>query len=130
VLSVTTDLSVLDAIKKGYASDKYCAKLTKSSTLGTVCVNDLWYVGNHLIIPCISNIHENLFQLAHDSLSYFGADKSYTILHDAYYWLNMHCDLEKAYIPSCQDFQRNKSHTTKAPGPLHPLPVPDARFLQ
>src|SRR6267154_803453 len=65
--------------------------------------------------------------MAHDSLDHFGADKSYAILCDAYYWPNMHCDLEKGYIPSCEDCQRNKSCTTKAPRPLHPLPVPDGR---
>ena len=32
---------------------------------------------------------------------------------------------EKAYIQSCTDCQWNKSSTTKPPGPLHPLPVPD-----
>ena len=39
----------------------------------------------------------------------------------------MRRDLEKAYIPSCADCQRNKSRTTRPPGPLHPLPVPDER---
>ena len=39
----------------------------------------------------------------------------------------MHRDLENAYIPSCMACQRNKSSTTKPIGPLHPLPVPDAR---
>ena len=34
-------------------------------------------------------------------------------------------DLEKSYIPSCSDCQCNKSRTTKPPGPLHPLPIPD-----
>ena len=37
----------------------------------------------------------------------------------------MQHDLEKSYILSCQDYQWNKSWITKAPGPLHPLPVPD-----
>jgi hypothetical protein len=92
---------------------------------GTKCVNGLWYVGDRLLIPRIGDIHENLFCLAHDTLGHFGADKSYATLHDAYYWPNMRQDLEKAYIPSCQDCQCNKSQTTKAPGPLHPLPVLD-----
>ena len=37
----------------------------------------------------------------------------------------MWTDLEKLYVPSCSDCQCNKSCTTKPPGPLHPLPVPD-----
>ena len=40
----------------------------------------------------------------------------------------MHQDLEKAYIPSCTECQRNKNRTTKPTGPLHPLPVLDNRF--
>jgi hypothetical protein len=38
----------------------------------------------------------------------------------------MRHDLEQGYIPSCPDCQCNKSHTTKPPGPLHPLPIPDS----
>ena len=67
-----------------------------------------------------------LFHLAHNTLGHFGADKSYASLRDVYYWPNMRRDLEQAYIPSCTDCLRNKSHTQKTPGPLHPLPVPDA----
>jgi hypothetical protein len=80
-----------------------------------------------LLIPCIGDIREILFCLAHDALGHFGADISYATLRDTYYWPNMRHDLEKAYIPSCEDCQCNKSRTTKAPGPLHPLPVPDCR---
>jgi len=40
----------------------------------------------------------------------------------------MRKDLEEAYIPSCEDCQCNKGPTHKPSGPLHPLPVPDARF--
>ena len=66
----------------------------------------------------------NLYCLVHDSLSHFGADKSYTSLYDAYYWPNMWTKLEKSYIPSCNDCQWNKLRT-KPPGPLHLLPIPD-----
>jgi len=80
-----------------------------------------------LLIPRVGDFCENLFCLVHDSLGHFGTDKSYAVLHNTYYWPNMRCNLKKAYIPSCQDCQQNKSRTTKVPGPLHPLPVPDAR---
>jgi hypothetical protein len=68
-----------------------------------------------------------LFHLAHDTLGHFGAEKSYAVLREAYYWPGMHRDLELGYIPSCMECQRNKSKTTKLRGPLHPLPVPDKR---
>jgi hypothetical protein len=91
----------------------------------TKCVNGLWYIGDCLLIPHIGDIRENLFHLAHGALGHFLADKSYATLHDTYYWLNIQHNLEKAYIPSCQDCQCNKSRTTKTPGPSHPLPVSD-----
>jgi len=94
---------------------------------GAKCPNSLWYMGDCLLIPQIGDICENLFHLAHDSLGHFGADKLYAMLRDAYYWPNMHQDLEKVYILSCEECQCNKSCTTKPPGPLHPLPVPDDR---
>ena len=58
-------------------------------------------------------------------MGHFGGDKSYASLRNEYYWPNMQCDLEEAYVPSCVDCQRNKSSTVRTRGPLHPLPVPD-----
>lgn len=37
----------------------------------------------------------------------------------------MKTDLEKAYVPSCDACQCNKSSTKRPPGPLHPLPLAD-----
>lgn len=87
--------------------------------------NGLWYAGSRLIIPRSGDVREQLFRLAHDTLGHFGADKSYAALQDAYYWPNMRRDLERSYILACVDCQRNKSRTTKAAGPMHPLPVPE-----
>ncbi len=40
----------------------------------------------------------------------------------------MRRDLYKAYVPACEDCQRNKGRTARnGKGPLHPLPVPEAR---
>src|ERR1700683_3191947 len=93
---------------------------------GVTFSNGLLYVGDCLVIPQINNIREQLFHLAHDCSGHFRSDKSYTTLCDAYYWPNMHQNLENAYIPSCSDCLHNKSSTNKPMGPLHPLPIPDA----
>ena len=122
VLSISTDQSVL---KNGYETDEFCLRLAQNATPGARLVNGLWYIRDRLVIPRTGDIRENLFRLAHDTLGHFGADKCYVNLHDAYYWPNMRMDLEKSYVPSCSDCQRNKSRTTKAPSPLHPLPIPD-----
>ena len=124
VLSVTSDDEILRSIKAGYQEDEFCKCVASSSMKGWTQSNGLWYIGDRLLIPQVTNIHETLFHLAHDTLGHFGADKSYTSLLDAYYWPNMRQDWEQAYIPSCMDYL-NKSRTSKPPGPLHPLPVPD-----
>ena len=100
-------------------------KFAKVNNPGVKFVNGLWYIRSCLLIPRVGNVWEQLFCLSHDTLGHFGTNKSYMTLRDAYYWLNMRWDLEKAYVLSCVHCQRNKSSTTKLPGPLHPLPVPD-----
>jgi hypothetical protein len=97
---------------------------TRSITLR----DGLLFIGSQLIIPKYKNLREHLYQLAHDNLEHFGADKSYAALREDFYWPNMQKNLLKGYIPSCPDCQRNKSLTDKPAGPLHPLPVPDQRF--
>src|SRR5882762_4307591 len=128
MLSVQTDPILLQSILDGYKSDLFCSKLAnaKKSIDGIHCKTGLLYIGERLVIPHVGSLHEDLFRLAHDSLGHFGFEKSYAALCDAYYWPNMQHDLLEAYIPACTDCQRNKGHTSKPPGPLHPLPIPDA----
>ena len=132
VLDITADESLLRDIKEGYENDEFAKQLKKDisarSLEGAREENGLLYVGRRLLIPNIPRIRELFYNLAHDTLGHFGFDKSYEALRDSYYWPNMRRDLEQAYIPSCSPCQRNKSRTTKPTGPLHPLPVPDARF--
>ena len=104
-MSLSTDGSVLQAIKDGYKSDPFCDQLSKTSTPGTTSINNLWCIGNCLLIPRVGELQENLFHLAHDTLGHFGADKAYAVLHNSYYWPNMRCDLEKSYILSCEECQ-------------------------
>jgi len=125
ILSVATYYSILDKIKATYLTDEFCKHVATTSMKGWSTSNGLWYINDRLLIPCVPDLCEQLFHLAHDCLGHFGADKSYAALRDAYYWPNMHCDLEELYIPSCADCLWNKSQTTKPASPLHPLLVPD-----
>jgi hypothetical protein len=85
-------------------------------------------VGSRLVIPKYHDLREQLFWLTHDHLGHFRGKKSYVSLRDEFYWPNMRRDLLMAYVPGCADCQRNKLHTHKTPGPLHPLPIPDNHF--
>lgn len=127
VLRVATDMAVLEEIIAGYKTDSFCIKLQDAGMKNVRLINKLWYVGDRLVIPRVGNLRENLFRLAHDDMGHFGADKSYATLRDTYYWPNMRRDLEESYVPGCEECQRNKSRTSRKAGPLHPLPVPEAR---
>lgn len=130
VLTVSNDENFLNKIKDGYAGDPWCQKLLEKG-IGVAGVSrkaGLLYVGDRLVIPRVTDVRETLFQLAHDALGHYGTAKSYGALRESFYWPNMHKDLENAYIPGCSACQRNKSPTIKPIGPLHSLPVPDARF--
>lgn len=129
VLSVSSDSKLLSEIKKGYLHDPFITSL-KAASPGTSFIseqNGFWFIGNRLVIPNVPHIREALFFLAHDALGHFGAEKSYAALRHSYYWPNMRKQLERAYVPSCPECQRNKSRTNKPFGPLHPLPIPEQR---
>ena len=123
------DTSLLTAIKTGYLSDPFISKLTSASAgLNIISNKDgFWFINDRLVIPDVKHVRETLYRLAHDCMGHFGSGKCFSSLRDSFYWPNMRRDLELAYVPSCADCQRNKSKTSKPIGPLHPLPIPDAR---
>ena len=129
ILMVTMNPKISEEIKVGYQTDPFCQRILKNvESFPTIKVEDgLIYIGSRLVVPRVGTIREDLFQIAHDALGHFGAEKSYANLRSAYYWPRMRAELEGAYIPGCDACQRNKSSTTRPTGPLHPLPVPDNR---
>ncbi|RDB23650.1 Transposon Tf2-9 polyprotein [Hypsizygus marmoreus] len=135
VFEIRSDPSFVDDIKAGYAIDSWCKAIIADlehkmidEKLGIHLTDGLLFVGSRLVIPRFKDLRENLFRLAHDNLGHFSGPKSYLSLRDDFYWPNMRRDLVRAYVPSCTECQRNKARTSKPPGPLHPLPVPDKRF--
>ena len=80
ILSITTNQSILESIKNGYPSDDFCLCLTQNNVPGAQLINNLWYIGDRLVIPRTGNICENLFCFAHHTLGHFGVDKSYVSL--------------------------------------------------
>jgi hypothetical protein len=132
ILNIAANQSLLDTIIAGYETDDFTQQLTKNISMGSIegatLTDKLLYVRHQLIIPWDLDVCKPLYNLAHDTLGHFGFNKSYESLRGSYYWLNMHCDLENTYIPSCTECQQNRSCTSKPTSPLHPLPVPDDHF--
>src|SRR5437016_3598857 len=116
-------------MRAAYHKDPWCKQLLSAARgMPELTIKDgLWFIGERLIVPSGCDARENIFRIAHDVLGHFGFDKTYASLRNSYFWPNMRKDLESGYIPACVDCQRNKNSTTKPTGPLHPLPIPDAR---
>ena len=129
VTQISADAALLSQIREGYETDPWIKSLEKAAPGMAVITkrSNLWFIGNRLVIPKVSQLRETIFRLAHDVLGHFGPDKSYATIRDAFYWPNMRRDLQEAYVLGCTDCQRNKSTTIRPVGPLHPLPVPDER---
>ena len=51
VLALSTDTAVLADIRAGYQVNTFCTKLLDSETMGVMKIDDLWYIGSHLVIP-------------------------------------------------------------------------------
>ena len=135
IFEVRSDPKLIQRITKGYRVDPWCSNILNNLNRGVLdnklnitLKHGLLFIGSWLIIPKYKHLRKHLFQLAHDNLGHFGTEKSYANLRDDYYWPNMRRDLAKGYVPGCIDCQRNKGSTSKPAGPLHPLPMPDARF--
>jgi hypothetical protein len=127
ILTISVDESFLNDVREGYKHDEFCQKLSSVKMPGVHTEHGLWYLGDRLIIPRFGTLREDLFRLVHDCLGHFGSNESYANIRNSYYWPNMCRDLETAYVPAYAECQHNKSATSKAKGPLHPLPVPEAR---
>jgi len=78
VLKISTDPKISDAIRVGYKSDAFCQCILKNiASFPMIRIDDgLIYIGSRLVVPRVGTIQEDLFQMAHDSLGYFGTEKS------------------------------------------------------
>jgi hypothetical protein len=107
VFNISADSKFLNDIWLSYASDPFCVKMigSKASFPSLTNVNDLWYVGDRLLVPKVTDVRESLFRFTHNLLGHFGADRSYAALRDSYYWPSMRWDLKHAYMPVCIECQ-------------------------
>ena len=88
VLSIKHDERLIMEIKEGYKSDPFTKALEDASPgMNIITRKDgFWFIGERLVVSHLPHIHEMLFQMAHNSLGYFGAHKSYEVLQGSYYW--------------------------------------------
>lgn len=112
IFTIENDLQVFADIRRGYKEDKWCTAIINdlkwnmiNSKLAITWKNGLLFMGGRLMVPKYKDLHEKLYRLVHDNLGHFGGEKSYSSLHNKFYWPNMQNDLLSAYIPGCVDCQ-------------------------
>lgn len=110
-------MTAFNALKKSW--------LDSVSQMEITVRHGLLYIGDHLAIPRVPAIREDLFHLTHDALRHFGIDKFYATLYAAYYWLHVQKELKDIYIPACKDCQQNKAPIKRLSSSLRPLLVSD-----
>ncbi|UOH84325.1 hypothetical protein LQV05_001121 [Cryptococcus neoformans] len=112
---------ILHTIAHGYQGDElFKAWLADLSTAPGVMLQDhdthqLLLVDNHLCIPDVNNLHEDLMHQAHEGTAgHLGLEKTMEILR-------------RDNVQGCPCQQAN-APMTKPTGPLHPLPVLHDKF--
>jgi len=63
ILKISVDKHLLRQIKASYSSDSWCKKLPSATqSWPELCFeNELWYVGDRLIVPHTGSLHKTLF---------------------------------------------------------------------
>lgn len=117
----------VNKIVEAYKDDTSCKKIISNvqDLPGmTLEENGLLHYNNRIVLPDLKELKETLLASAHDSNGHFGARKTFESLSLTFWWERMRQEVE-VYVSSCDACQRHKSRTSRKPGQLHPLPVPE-----
>jgi transposase InsO family protein len=115
---------ILQANRESPSLDALRAQASAESGEFTLEEGLLLYSGR-LVLPAGSVLVTDLIKEAHTQVStaHPGRDKTYHLLRPRYYWPRMKADIDQ-YIRNCHTCQRAHVWRDRAPGYLHPLPVP------
>jgi transposase InsO family protein len=88
--------------------------------------NGLLLYQDKLVVPSESTLIADLIREAHDQISsaHPGQSKTVRLLGQKYYWKRLSQDVAQ-YIRNCHACKRSHVPRDRAPGFLHPLPVPE-----
>lgn len=130
----TLDPDTLHVIVQGYQGEVLFKEwLADPSTAPGVIlhnhdIHQPLLVDNHLCIPDVLNLCEDLMRQAHEGTAgHLGLEKTVEILWSGYFWETMSRDVCE-FVHVCHSCQQANAPTTKPAGPLHPLPVPHDKF--
>ena len=108
----------------GYAEDPWFAQSANTASLK--CVHGLWCKGAQICVPAVPVLRNTILQEHHSTpyAGHFGVNKTVAAIAKSFWWPGLR-ETVQAFVAKCDSCQRSKARTTKPPGPLLPLPIPE-----
>jgi hypothetical protein len=119
--------TLIEQIKEGYKKDPWFSRPER--TVGLLSQHDLWYKGDRVVVPDITEIKEAIFHELHSApySGHFGVNKTVSQISRRFFWPRLRNFVQK-HIKTCECCQRHKASNQKPQGPLRPLPVPSSKW--
>jgi hypothetical protein len=112
-------------VKAAYERDPYFQEPPSDLELR----EGLWYKDDMLVIPDDPKLKKDILKEVHDApySGHGGVKKTLDHVRRFFWWPHLVTDVE-TYVKQCDLCQRDKSRSTKKPGLLQPLPVPEGAW--
>ena len=128
-LASITDVNttLLDKITAAAAADADYGRRLREPPTGYTAIGGLLWHDTRLCIPADKELRTLILAECHDSVTaaHLGRDKTMDSVKSRFEWGGLATDVER-YVATCDSCQRNKPSRQLTPGPLMPLPLPDA----
>ena len=121
----------INRLKQSYNDDEACKQLIADNGNKDYTVkNGLIYRGNRLYIPQLDGLQQPLISEYHDTTAvcHRGIEKTYHMISQNYYWLNMHKTVED-YVKSCHCLQ-HKNTNNQQHAMLQQRAIPQRKFSE
>ena len=117
---------ILRANRESHSLDALRAQALTDETKGFEMEDSLLLYTGRLVVPWVNNLPTDLIKEAHNQVStaHPGRDKTYRLLRPRYYWPRMKADIDR-FIRNCHQCKKSHAPRDRAPGFLHPLPIPN-----
>jgi transposase InsO family protein len=130
-LSLSPITEQLDLIDEILQTNRTATDLERARKLGQQNKSGFSLGGDGLLkrngkLVVAEAVRTDLIKAAHSTLTtaHPGKGKTKRLIKERYYWLGIDSDIEQ-FVSNCHACRRSKVPRDKAPGLLHPLPIPD-----
>ena len=121
--AATADADMLSQLIRGYSADSWFASARNTATLDIY--QGLYYRGDALVIPDISELRHSIMQELHGAnySGHVGYHRTIQNVNRMYWWPGMAADIQ-AFVQGCKTCQEDKSLQTHPAGKLVSTPIP------